>query len=227
MQTRRERINDMIRISPLRVIGPENEQYGVIPVEEAKRLAQEAGLDLVEISADSRPPVCKIMDYGRYRYEQSKKEKRSAGGSKKSELKEVRLGRSLKIDPHDVEMRVNQARQFLIQGHKVQFIQPMRGREFRFREQGIERLKEIAQTLGDLAKVETPPRFTGRQVLMILTGDRAKVQAIRRSQEAAKEKKKAEKEKDDAAAKAEKEPQAKPTDEQETAEASQNSSSSS
>ncbi|MCC6909036.1 MAG: translation initiation factor IF-3 [Phycisphaerales bacterium] len=180
-QFRRERINDMIRFSPLRVIGPDNEQLGVIPLEEAKRLAQEAGLDLVEISADSRPPVCKIMDFGRYKYEQSKKEKRSAGGSKKSELKEVRLGRSLKIDPHDVEIRVEQARGFILDGHKVQFVQPMRGREFQYRDQGIARLKEIEQRFADIGKVEMPAKFTGRAVIMIIAGDRSKILAYKKA----------------------------------------------
>jgi len=180
-QFRRERINDMIRFSPLRVIGPDNEQLGVIPLEEAKRLAHEAGLDLVEISPDSRPPVCKIMDFGRFKYEQSKKEKRSAGGSKKSELKEVRLGRSLKIDPHDVEIRVEQARGFILDGHKVQFVQPMRGREFQYREQGIVRLREIEQRFSDIGKVEMPAKFTGRAVIMIIAGDRSKITAYKKA----------------------------------------------
>ncbi len=180
-QFRRERINDMIRFSPLRVIGPDNEQLGIIPLEEAKRLANEAGLDLVEISPDSRPPVCKIMDFGRYKYELSKKEKRSAGGSKKSELKEVRLGRSLKIDPHDVEIRVEQARGFILEGHKVQFVQPMRGREFQYREQGIARLREIEQRFADIGKVEMPPKFTGRAVIMIVAGDRSKIIAYKKA----------------------------------------------
>jgi translation initiation factor IF-3 len=185
---RRDRINDMIRISPVRLIGPDNEQLGVVPLDEAKRMAYDQNLDLVEIVADSRPPVCRIMDYGRYKYEQSKKDKRSSG-VKKSELKEVRLGRSLKIDPHDVEMRVNQARAFILQGHKVQFIQPMRGREFQYRDQGLARMKEIEQTLADIAKVEVPPRFTGRMIMMIMVGDRSKIHAIRKAEEKAKEKK--------------------------------------
>jgi len=171
----------MIRFSPLRVIGPDNEQLGVIPLEEAKRLAHDAGLDLVEISADSRPPVCKIMDFGRFKYEQSKKEKRAAGGSKKSELKEVRLGRSLKIDPHDVAIRVEQARGFILEGHKVQFVQPMRGREFQYREQGITRLREIEQLFLDIGKVEMPAKFTGRAVIMIIAGERSKITAYKQA----------------------------------------------
>lgn len=183
---KRDRINDMIRISPLRVIGPNNEQYGVIPLDEAKRLAYEQGLDLVEVSPEARPPVCKIMDYGRYKYEQSKKDKKSAGGSKKTDLKEVRLGRSLKIDPHDVAMRVQQARGFILEGHKVQFIQPMRGREVQYREQGLARMKDIEQRFADIAKVEVPPKFTGKMIIMILTGDRTKIQAYQKKEAAAK-----------------------------------------
>ena len=178
-QTRRERINDMIRFSPLRVIGPDNEQLGVIPLAEAKRRAHEGGHYRGEISADSRPPVCKIMDFGRFKYEQSKKEKRSTGGSKKSELKEVRLGRSLKIDPHDVAIRVEQARGFILEGHKVQFVQPMRGREFQYREQGITRLREIEQLFADIGKVEMPAKFTGRAVIMVIAGDRSKIAAYK------------------------------------------------
>ncbi len=97
MQIQKERVNDMIRISPVRVIGPNEEAYGVLDTIEAKRMAREAGLDLVEVSPHSRPPVCRIMDYGKYKYDQSKKQRKQRAGSSKSELKEVRLGRSMRI----------------------------------------------------------------------------------------------------------------------------------
>src|SRR5690606_13314072 len=93
----RTRVNHMIRISPIRLIGPDNEQIGVVETSEALRMAQEAGLDLVEVVASSRPPVCKIMDYGKYKYELSKKDQKSRSSSKQAELKEIRLGRSVKI----------------------------------------------------------------------------------------------------------------------------------
>jgi len=144
------------------------------------RMAQDAGLDLVEIQPDVRPPLCKIMDYGKHRYEQSKKK---SGGSKQPELKEIRLGRSAKIDDHDVEIRLNQAKRFIIQGHKVQFIQRFRGREMAFREIGQDRLDSIAEELADIAKVESPPRQNGRQMSMTVAPDRPKVEALRRKME--------------------------------------------
>ncbi|MFG0331397.1 MAG: translation initiation factor IF-3 [Phycisphaerales bacterium] len=181
MSVQRTRVNDMIRISPLRVIGPDNEQLGVIELDEAKRLAREAGLDLVEVSPDSRPPVCKIMDYGKYKYQLSKKEQKQRAGSKKSELKEVRLGRSLRIDPHDVELRLDKAREFILEGHKVQFVQPIQGREMQHKHMGVERLREIEEKFKDIAKCEMPARLNGRRAMMILAPDKAKIQQAKRS----------------------------------------------
>ncbi|MFW5652876.1 MAG: translation initiation factor IF-3 [Planctomycetota bacterium] len=175
MAVRRVRVNDMIRISPVRVIGPNDEQYGVIETAEAKGLAQDAGLDLVEVSPESRPPVCRIMDYGRYKYLQSKKDKKKSQGGAKTELKEVRLGKSMGIGQHDIEMRVNQARGFLLEGHKVQFVQPFKGREMQHKQLGFERMREIESALSDLAKVEMTPRFNGRRMLMIVAPDKAKI----------------------------------------------------
>lgn len=153
---------------------------GVVPLEEAKRQAYDAGLDLVEISPDARPPVCKIMDFGKFKYEQSKKEKANKAKTKSSEMKEVRLGRSMKIDPHDVDIRVAQARRFLIEGHRVQIIQNFRGREMAFRSKGDERMDDIIQRLADLAKVEVPPRLNGRRMGMILVPEKQKVEAYKR-----------------------------------------------
>lgn len=172
----------MIRISPIRVVGPDNEQIGVIETNEAIRMAQEQGLDLVEIVPDSRPPVCKIMDYGKYRYEITKKEGKAKGHSQ--ELKEIRLGRSVKIGNHDVEIRVNQARRFLMAGHKVQFTQRFKGREMMHKELGLERLADIVQALSDIAKVELSPRWMGRQASIVLAPDRNKVEAAKRKIEA-------------------------------------------
>lgn len=170
----------MIRITPIRVIGPDNEQIGVIETSEALRMAQEQGLDLVEISPDVRPPVCKIMDYGKHKYELSKKQQKSRASSKSTELKEIRLGRSVKIDPHDVQIRVDQTRRFLMAGHKVQITQRFRGREMAHKELGIERLADICEQLSDIAKVEVPPRWMGRQASIIVAPDRQKVEAAKR-----------------------------------------------
>jgi translation initiation factor IF-3 len=158
---------------------------GVTETPEAIRLAQEAGLDLVEVSADADPPVCRIMDYGKWKYEQSKKDRANKAKSKQLELKEVRLGRSMKIDPHDVMIRLNQARRFLMDGHKVQFVQNFRGREMVHRERGSQRMREIIETLSDISKLETPPRQMGRRMTMIMAPDKPKIELIKRREAAA------------------------------------------
>jgi translation initiation factor IF-3 len=186
---RRTRINHMIRITPVRVVGPDNEQIGVIETSDALRRADELGLDLVEISPDARPPVCKIMDYGKFKYEQSKTEQKNRAASKSSEMKEVRLGRSVKIDPHDVQIRVDQARRFLMAGHKVLFTQRYKGREIAHRELGMQRLREIAEKLADVSKIEQSARILGKAASMMLSPDKVKIEAIKRKlakEEAAK-----------------------------------------
>ena len=144
-------------------------------------MADEAGLDLVEISPDARPPVCKIMDYGKYKYELSKKEQKSRAASKSAEMKEVRLGRSIKIDSHDVQIRVEQARRFLMAGHKVLFAQRYKGREIHTnKEFGLARLREIAEALMDISKVEQPARLLGKQATMMISPDKVKIEALKR-----------------------------------------------
>jgi translation initiation factor IF-3 len=183
------RVNHEIRLSPVRLVNENNEQVGVVETDEARRMAENAGLDLVEIQPDQRPPLCKIMDYGKYKYELSKKSQKSRAAAKQNEMKEVRLGRSAKIDPHDVEIRVNQARKFLMEGHKVLLVQQFRGREMAHREIGMDRLKKIAEDLGDIAKVETPPKLMGRRMSLILAPDKSKVEAAKRKQQAEKDEK--------------------------------------
>jgi len=173
----RQRVNHMIRISPIRLVGPDNEQIGVVDTPDALRRAQEMGLDLVEVVPDSRPPVCKIMDYGKHKYDLSKKQTNKAG--KQQELKEIRLGRSIKIDPHDVKIRVDQARRFLMAGHKVQFTQRFRGREMMHKELGLERLREICDDLSDIAKIEMAPRWMGRQTSIVLAPQRDKIESLK------------------------------------------------
>jgi len=206
----------MIRLSPIRLIDHENKQVGVVETAEAMRMAREVGLDLVEIQPDVRPPVCKIMDYGKFKYDLSKKEQRSRQASKGSEMKEIRLGRSVKIDPHDVEIRVNQARKFLMDGHKVLIVQRFRGREMMHRRLGEDRLREIQEALADVAKLEVPPRAAGRQITMILAPDKQRIETIKRKEEKAKAD--AGKEKS-APAKAPKEPERVESEEPQEAEA--------
>ena len=171
----------MIRITPIRVIGADGEQVGVVETSVALKMAEEAGLDLVEIVPDQRPPICKIMDHGKFKYEQSKKEAKNKSAGKANEMKEVRLGRSVKIDPHDVGIRVNQARKFLLDGHKVQITQRFKGREMAHRELGIRRLREIMETLSEVAKVETMPRWMGPQASIILCPDKPKCEAYKKA----------------------------------------------
>lgn len=173
------RINDRIRVTPLRLIDQDGQMVGVVELEDAKQRAAAAGLDLVEIAPDSKPPVVRIMDFGKFKYEQAKKEKQSKTKSKAGEMKEVRLGRSMKIDPHDVEIRVNQARQFLLEGYRVVFVQNFRGRELAYKNRGDQRMEEIAQSLADIGRVELAPRLNGKRMSMIIVPERSKVESLK------------------------------------------------
>lgn len=155
---------------------------GVVDVRDAIDRAKEAGLDLVEVSPESDPPVCRILDFGKYRYEQSKKEKANRARSKSIETKEIRLGRSMKIDPHDIAIRLQQARKFLMDGHKVQIVQNFRGREMLHRERGRERMDHVIKTLEDISKVEMDPRMAGRRMSILLSPDKNKINQIQRQQ---------------------------------------------
>ncbi len=154
---------------------------GVMKTEDALLRAREIDLDLVEVSPDSDPPVCRILDFGKYRYEQSKKDKANRAKSKALDMKEVRLGRSMKIDPHDIGIRLDQARRFLMDGHKVQIVQNFRGREMLHRERGHERMANVIATLEDIAKVEMEPRMAGRRMTMILAPDKTKIARLKQS----------------------------------------------
>jgi translation initiation factor IF-3 len=156
------RRNDQIRISPVRVIDQENEQLGIMPVQEALRIAQDAGLDLVEVAPNVRPPVCRIMDYGKHKYQQKKKLKKSH----EQQLKEVRL--RPKTDDNDREIKVKRATRFLKKGDKVQFTMRFRGRERAHREIAFDILRNIAAEFGQRVKIERPPSMDGRNMIMVL-----------------------------------------------------------
>jgi translation initiation factor IF-3 len=153
---------------------------GVVDTHIALQRARDAGLDLVEISPETNPPVCKIIDYGKFKYEQNKKDKAGRSKTKGADLKEVRLGRSMKIDPHDIEIRVQQARRFLMEGHKVLIVQNFVGREMMHKERGYQRINDITQKLSDIAKIEVPPRMAGRRMSTIYAPDRVKIEQIKR-----------------------------------------------
>ena len=149
-----------------------NEQVGVVDIIEAKRRAKEAGLDLVEVSPQSSPPVCRIMDYGKWKYQQRKKEQKARSHSKQSELKEVRM--RPQIDPHDLEIKTKHAREFLAEGHKVQFTMQFKGREMAHRELGTDLMNDVARGLEDVSRKEDPkePRAMGKRMTMTLIPER-------------------------------------------------------
>jgi translation initiation factor IF-3 len=156
------RCNEQIRISPVRLIDHENNQMGVVPTEEALRMARNAGLDLVEVAPTERPPVCRIMDYGKFKYSQKKKKQKHH----EQKLKEVRL--HPRTDEHDQEIKLAQALGFLDKGDKVQFTMIFRGRERFHQDIGYNAFTSILGKLGDKAKVERPPRNEGRRIIMIV-----------------------------------------------------------
>ena len=169
------------------MIDQDENMVGVVDVRDAVQMAFDAGLDLVEVSPEADPPVCRILDFGKYRYEQSKKEKSNRAKSKALEMKEARLGRSMKIDPHDIGIRMAQARKFLMDGHKVQIVQNFRGREMLHRERGTQRMKDVIEQLADISKVDMVPRMAGRRLTLVLSPDKGKIERIKASQTAAKE----------------------------------------
>jgi len=162
------------------VIGADSEQLGVMTPEDALVKAREAGLDLVEVAANSRPPVCRIMDYGRYKYEQKKKKNKQS--SHAASLKEIKLRPG--TDMHDLEFKLNNARKFLMEGDKVKVTVMFRGREMVHINRGRQQLVQVQKMLGSLAKMENPPRMEGRFMSMILVADREVVAEVKRQEEA-------------------------------------------
>lgn len=175
------RINERIRVREVRVIGSGGEQLGVMAPEEALRRAEEEGLDLVEVAPNSAPPVCRIMDYGRYKYEQKKKSGKSKGHA--ATLKEVKL--RPRTDDHDLGFKLKNARRFLMDGDKVKVTVMFRGREIVHSVLGMQQLERVKGLLGALATVENPPRMEGRFLSMILVPNREIVEAERKREEAA------------------------------------------
>jgi translation initiation factor IF-3 len=178
------RVNERIRAREVRLIGADGAQLGVMTPEAALALAEEAGLDLVEVAAAANPPVCRIMDYGKYKYEEKKK--RAAGKSRGSaELKELKLRPG--TDEHDLAFKMKQARRFLLEGDKVKVTVMFRGREMVHREHGYRQLERVKEMIGALAATESPPRMEGRFLSMILVGNREEVAKARKAEvEAAK-----------------------------------------
>ena len=159
-------INEQIRDREVRLISESGEQLGIMSARDAYKRAQEAGLDLVKIAPTAKPPVCKIIDYGKYRFEQAKREKEARKNQRVVEIKEIRL--SLNIDTHDFETKKNHAVRFLSEGNKVKVSIRFRGREMGHPELGADIMKRFAETLADVANVEKPAKLEGRNMLMFL-----------------------------------------------------------
>ncbi len=154
----------------MRLINQLDEQLGVVPTNEAMRLAREAGMDLVEVAPAARPPVCKIMDYGKWRYQQQKKEDRSRANSKGGQLKELKL-RTVKIGDNDLMVKVNHAREFLKDGDKVQFTLQFRGRELSHIDLGRQIFVRVKAELADISKVERDSKMEGKRMTLVLQPD--------------------------------------------------------
>ena len=164
-------INEQIRDREVRLIGEEGEQLGVMSSREAQKLADEAGLDLVKIAPQAKPPVCKIIDYGKYRYEQARKEKEARKKQKTIEIKEIRL--SPNIDTNDLNTKINAAKKFLTKGDKVKVTLRFRGREMAHMNASKHILDDFAEALTEIAVVEKPAKVEGRSMTMFLTEKQA------------------------------------------------------
>ena len=160
------RVNDSIRISPIRLIDEEGEQLGIVATDEARSLAVERGLDLVEVAPGARPPVCRLMDFGKYKYEQARKTREAKKKQHVIHVKEVKL--RPKIEAHDIEFKMRHARRFLEDGDKVKFTLMFRGREVTHPERGRWLLEQVKGKLSDVAVVESEIAHEGRTMTMLM-----------------------------------------------------------
>lgn len=164
---REPRVNEKIRVPEVRVVDAEGNLLGVMPTDRALALAREQTLDLVEVAPMSRPPVCRVMDYGRYKYEQSKRTRKARKKQQTTHLKEVRF--RPKIDEHDYDFKIRNARKFLEHRDKVKVTVMFRGRELAYKDRGDQLMKRIEADLADIAAVEVTPRLEGRSLMQVLT----------------------------------------------------------
>ncbi len=163
-------LNEQIRDKEIRLIGEDGEQLGIMSAKDAMKMAKEAGLDLVKIAPTAKPPVCKIVDYGKYRYEQARREKEAKKKQKVTEVKEIHL--SPNIDVNDLTTKANQARKFVEKGNKVKVALRFRGREMAHMATGKEVLDTFFEKLSDVAVVEKPAKLEGRSMIMVLAEKR-------------------------------------------------------
>lgn len=166
ISTKELQINEEIRDKEIRVITADGEQLGIMSASQALTMAESRNLDLVKIAPQATPPVCKIMDYGKYRFEQSKREKEARKNQRVVEIKEIRL--SLNIDKHDFETKVNHAKKFLESGNKVKISIRFRGREMAHSELGLTTMQRFAEACAEVSSLEKPAKLEGRSMLMFL-----------------------------------------------------------
>lgn len=166
------RVNDQIRISPVRLIGENGDQVGIVSLEDARERAEEAELDLVEVAPDARPPVVKIMDYGKWRYEQAKAEQAARRKTHQMQVKEIKFRPG--IQEHDYRFKARHARRFLEEGNKVKLTMMFRGRQATHPELGREILDRVSEEVSDVGQVESGPAFEGRYMTMVLTPRKTK-----------------------------------------------------
>ena len=159
-------MNREIRIREVRVIGPEGEQLGILPTADALKKAQEGGYDLVEVAPTSQPPVCRIMDYGKYKYELSKKDHQSRRHQKSTQVKEIKL--RPRTDKHDLEIKVRQIKEFLSEGNKTKVTVTFRGREMANQELGRAVMTSVVEQVTEEGTIEYQPRMEGRSLIMIV-----------------------------------------------------------
>ena len=164
-------INEQIRDKEVRLVGEDGEQLGVMSSKDAQKMAEEAGLDLVKIAPGAKPPVCKIVDYGKFKYEQTRKDKEAKKKQKVIEIKEIRM--SPNIDTNDLNTKVNAARKFLQKGDKVKVTLRFRGREMAHMHTSKHILDEFAESLADCSIIEKPAKVEGRTMAMFLTEKRS------------------------------------------------------
>ena len=162
----RLRVNEQIRISPLRLIGHNGKQIGIVSLDDARASAKELGFDLVEVAPDARPPVVKLMDYGKFKYEQAKAAQEARKRQHQIQVKEVKFRPG--IDDHDYDFKMRHARRFLEEGNKVKVTMMFRGRQVTHPELGLQVLQRVEEDLSDVSRVETEPAFEGRTMLMVL-----------------------------------------------------------
>jgi translation initiation factor IF-3 len=174
------RINDRIRVPEVRLVGPNGEQVGIVAIGDALRLAQEADLDLVEVAPTARPPVCKLMDYGKFKYESAQKAREARRNQVHTVIKEMKL--RPKIDPHDYETKKGHVVRFLKAGDKVKITIMFRGREQSRPELGFRLLKRLAEDVQELGYVEFEPKQDGRNMIMVMAPHRKQQQQHRRAE---------------------------------------------